>query len=38
MDKTEDDKQKIDKMMDDLVALVNKKDHLSQKLINHEAE
>ncbi|VDK85556.1 unnamed protein product [Litomosoides sigmodontis] len=38
MDKTEDDKQKIDKMMDDLVALVNKKDRLSQKLINHEAE
>ncbi|VIO98128.1 conserved hypothetical protein,hypothetical protein [Brugia malayi] len=38
IDKTEDDKQKIDKMMDDLVALVNKKDRLSQKLISHEAE
>uniref|UniRef100_A0A1I7VQR2 EH domain-binding protein 1 n=1 Tax=Loa loa TaxID=7209 RepID=A0A1I7VQR2_LOALO len=38
VDKTEDDKQRIDKMMDDLVALVNKKDRLSQKLISHEAE
>lgn len=37
-DKTEEDKQRIDKMMDDLVALVNKKDRLSQKLISHEAE
>ncbi|KAM3718043.1 Ras guanyl-releasing protein [Dirofilaria immitis] len=37
-DKTEDDKQRIDKMMDDLVATVNKKDRLSQKLITHEAE
>lgn len=38
VDKTEDDKQRIDEMMDDLVALVNKKDRLSQKLISHEAE
>ncbi|CAG9540867.1 unnamed protein product [Cercopithifilaria johnstoni] len=38
IDKTEEDKQRIDKMMDDLVALVNRKDRLSQKLINHEAE
>ncbi|VDN07801.1 unnamed protein product [Thelazia callipaeda] len=36
--KTEDDKQKIDKMVEDLVAFVNKKDCLSQKLISHEAE
>ncbi|VDM43025.1 unnamed protein product [Toxocara canis] len=37
-DKTEEDKQNIDRMMDELVELVNKKDQLSQKLIHHEAE
>lgn len=36
--KTEDEKQKIDQLMEELVSLVNKKDILSQKLINHEAE
>uniref|UniRef100_A0A915CBL9 EH domain-binding protein 1 n=1 Tax=Parascaris univalens TaxID=6257 RepID=A0A915CBL9_PARUN len=37
-EKTEEDKQNIDRMMDELVSLVNKKDQLSQKLIHHEAE
>lgn len=37
-DKTEEDKQNIDRLMNDLVELVNRKDQLSQKLIHHEAE
>lgn len=37
-DKTEEDKKRIDGMMDELVELVNRKDQLSQKLIQHEAE
>lgn len=36
--KTEEDKQNIDKMMNELVSLINKKDQLAQKLISHEAE
>ncbi|VDD94731.1 unnamed protein product [Enterobius vermicularis] len=36
--RTEDDKKSIDKMMEDLVELVNRKDKLSHKLIQQEAE